>query len=177
MSKCKNVCHLCRNFVATVGVSIATIDTVPTLILNLPDNIPCGYINGRKVCFAVTQNLPTEATILMPVSITLGTNATAYPLLDDCCNRITACGIRTRTRYSACVSTMNGGSFRLLGRVPCYPQNIVASLPTAPVAPATPAVANVAARSVASAPKKTSAKTVDNMTVQTNTVTVSKEEK
>mgnify|MGYP000594238676 CR=1 FL=1 len=38
-------------------------------------------------------------------------------------------GIRTRTRYSACVSTSaTGGSFRMLGNPCCAPSNNLASI-------------------------------------------------
>lgn len=184
MSNCKNVCRLCNNFITSTSVTVVTVDGVDNLVIDLPANIPCGYTNCRKVCFAIIQNIPATATILMPVSISIGGDTTTvYPLLDDCCNQITACGIRTRTRYSTCVSTRNGGSFRMLGRVNCYPQNVIASLPIPATAPATPAVQSaVATRSVANATptstttKKTTAKTVDSMTVQANNVTISKGE-
>lgn len=130
MSNCKNICQLCKNFVTSNSVSVVTVNGVDTLVIDLPNNIPCGYTNGRKVCIAVTQNIPETATILMPVAISIGgVTTTVYPLLDGSCNPITACGIRTRTRYSTCVNTLNGGSFRLLGKTNCYPQRIINSLP------------------------------------------------
>lgn len=135
MSNCKNVCKLCNNFITSNSVSVVTVDGVDTLVIDLPTNIPNGYTNNRKVCIAITQNLPTTATILMPVAFSIGGDvATVYPLLDARCNQITACGIRTRTRYATCVNTRNGGSFRLLGNVNCYPQAIIDSLPITTVA-------------------------------------------
>lgn len=183
MSNCKNICRLCNNFITSTSVTVVTVDGTDTLVIDLPANIPCGYTNCRKICFAIIQSIPATATILMPVAISIGgVTTTVYPLLDECCNQITACGIRTRTRYSACVNTRNGGSFRLLGKVCCYPQNVVASLPIPTVtAPATPANAPVARTTSASAtPKKASApksSKVDSMTVNASTVTVKKEDK
>lgn len=130
MSNCKNVCKLCNNFITSNSVSVVTVGGTDTLVIDLPANIPNGYTNNRKVCVAVTQNLPTTATIVMPIAFSIGGDvATVYPLLDAHCNQITACGIRTRTRYATCVNTRNGGSFRLLGNVNCYPQTIIDSLP------------------------------------------------
>lgn len=169
---------MCKNFITSDSVTVVTVDGTDTLVIDLPANIPCGYTNGRKICFAIIQNIPTTATILMPVAISIGgVTTTVYPLLDDCCNQITACGIRTRTRYSACVNTRNGGSFRLLGKVYCYPQNVVASLPIPTVAATAPTASAVASTVLASTPKKATAKSVDNMTVQASTVTVNKGEK
>lgn len=172
MSNCKNICRLCDNFITSSGVSIVTVDGTDTLVIDLPANLPCGYTNCRKVCFAVIQNIPATATILMPVAISIGGDTTTvYPLRDEYCNQITACGIRTRTRYSTRVSTLSGGSFTLLGRVSCYPQNVIASLPIPTVAPATPAVANAAVYSAASPAETkqgttTKTKTVTNKTVE-----------
>lgn len=130
MSNCKNICKLCNNFITSNSVSIVTVDGTDTLVIDLPSNIPSGYTNGRKVCIAVTQNLPSTATILMPVAFSIGGNTTTvYPLLDGFCNQITACGVKTRTRYATRVNTRNGGSFLLLGNVNCYPQPLIDTLP------------------------------------------------
>lgn len=130
MSTCKNICKLCNNFITSDSVTVVTVDGTDTLVIDLPANLPGGYTNCRKVCFAIIQNIPATATILMPVAISIGGDTTTvYPLRDECCNQITACGIRTRTRYATRVSTLGGGSFTLLGRVNCYPQNVIASLP------------------------------------------------
>lgn len=174
MSNCKNICRLCNNFITTNNVSVVTVGGVDTLVLDLPASIPCGYTNCRKVCIAVTQNIPATATILMPVGISIGGNTTTvYPLLDECCQRITACGIRTRTRYATRVSTLSGGSFTMLGKVCCYPQNAVPSLPI-PVATSEPASvsANVAAYTptVASKGTTTKTKTTTNKTAEEVTV-------
>ena len=174
MSNCKNICRLCNNFVTTNSVTVVTVDGVDTLVLDLPANIPCGYTNCRKVCIAVTQNIPATATILMPVGISIGGDTTTvYPLLDECCQRITACGIRTRTRYATRVSTLSGGSFTMLGKVCCYPQNVVPSLPIPAATPAPTVIPATASTSVAAyAPTvaqkgtTTKTKTTTNKTVE-----------
>lgn len=172
MSNCKNVCRLCNNFVTTDNVSVVTVGGVDTLVLDLPANIPCGYTNCRKVCIAITQNIPATATILMPVGISIGGDTTTvYPLLDECCQRITACGIRTRTRYATRVSTLSGGSFTMLGKVCCYPQNVVPSLPIPTATPA-PAPANVATAAYSVAPTQVAPKGTTTKTKTTTNKTV-----
>ena len=55
--------------------------------------------------------------------------AAQYPLTRCDCDQVTACGIRTRTKYSTVVSTTGtGGTFRLLGRPACAPNNALASI-------------------------------------------------
>ena len=55
--------------------------------------------------------------------------------------QVTACAIRTRTRYSTCVSTNAvGGVFKSLGGLSCCPTNNLESLPVP--ATTTPAVVN-----------------------------------
>ena len=51
--------------------------------------------------------------------------------------------LRTRTRYSVCVSTTaTGGTFKLIGKPCCAPNNRLTSINgTAPTTPATPAAA------------------------------------
>jgi len=41
---------------------------------------------------------------------------------NNCCKQVTACALRTRTRYSTVVETTpTGGSFKLLGKPCCAP--------------------------------------------------------
>lgn len=63
-----------------------------------------------------------EITLNGQLLITAG--GVLYPLTNRCCAQVTACAIRTRTRYSTCVSTnATGGSFKLLGKPCCSPNN------------------------------------------------------
>jgi hypothetical protein len=88
------------------------------LVIDLP---AAAYNNNQKYCIVVAQTIPATATITAPVVITIGGDTTVtYPLIDCECNQVTACAINTRTRYSTCVKTdTTGGTFKLLGKLPC----------------------------------------------------------
>lgn len=132
---CKPVCQLCDKMRISQSVTF----TGGNLVINLPAG---AYSNGCKYCIVVAQAIPDTTTINAPVFITIGTGTELYPLTKRNCAQVTACGIRTRTRYSTCVSTTpTGGSFRLLGQTCCAPNNALTSIDgTAPAAPAAPAV-------------------------------------
>jgi hypothetical protein len=125
---CKNVCKLCDNFVISQGVTF----TGGNLVINLPAG---SYSNNRKVCIVITQSIPDATTINAPVYVTIGSGTQLYPLVKRNCRQVTACGIRTRTRYSTCVETTStGGLFKMLGDPCCSPNNNLASINgTAPV--------------------------------------------
>lgn len=124
-----NVCRLCRRFVISQAVTFAD----GTLTINLPAG---GYNNGEKYCIVIAQAIPAETTIVAPVVITIGEGTEEYPLVNRCCAPVTACGIRTRTRYATVVSTnATGGTFKMLGNPCCSPDNRLASINgTAPAA-------------------------------------------
>ncbi len=114
---CNNVCRLCRNFVISQAVTFAA----NTLTINIPAG---SYNNGGKYCIVVAQTIPTATTINAPVVITIGDGTTQYPLVNRCCAQVTACGLRTRTKYATVVMTNpTGGSFKMLGRPACAPNN------------------------------------------------------
>lgn len=119
---CKNICRLCSRLIISQAVTFA--DGMLTI------NIPAGsYRRGCKYCIVVAQSIPAETTITAPVVITIGDGTVTYPLLGRCCEQILACGIRTRTRYAAVVVTdATGGSFRLLGKPCCSPNNALTSI-------------------------------------------------
>lgn len=126
---CKNVCRVCDRLVISEAVTF--LDGTLTI------NIPAGsYNNGCKYCLVVAQTIPAETTITAPVVITIGTGTAEYPLTNSCCAQVTACGIRTRTKYSTVVSTSaTGATFKMLGRPACSPSYNLASIDgTAPVA-------------------------------------------
>ena len=131
---CKPSCRLCDRLILSQAVTF----TGGNLVINLPAG---SYNNGEKYCIVVAQAIPAAATINAPVVITIGTGTQQYPLTDRCCAQVTACGIRTRTRYSAVVSTSpTGGTFRLLGNTcPCPTNDLRSINGTAPAAPAAPA--------------------------------------
>ncbi len=129
---CKPVCKLCDKLVILSGVTF----TGGNVVINIPAG---DYRNGCKYCLVVAQAIPTTATIAAPVVITIGTGTEQYPLTRCDCSQVTACGIRTRTRYSTIVSTnATGGTFKMLGRPCCSPNNSLSSINgTAPAAPTT----------------------------------------
>ena len=134
-----NCYKLCNNLVISDAVTVVTVDGVDTLVIDVPATT---FANGCRYEIVVAQTIPDTATINMPVAISIGGDTTTvYPLVRCDCSQITACAIRTRTRYPVLVSTNAiGGVFKVLRRLPCYPNNRLATLPV-PTATAV-AVAN-----------------------------------
>lgn len=126
---CKNVCRLCDNLVISQAVTFAA----GTLTVNIPAG---SYANGCTYCIVVAQAIPDATTITAPVVITIGDGTEEYPLVNGCCAPVLACGLRTRTRYKTVVSTSStGGTFKLLGKTCCSPNNALAAIDgTAPAA-------------------------------------------
>ena len=119
---CKNVCRLCDRLVISQAVTFAD----GTLTINIPAG---SYGRGCKYCIVVAQAIPAATTITAPVVITIGAGTEEYPLTRCDCAQVTACGIRTRTKYSAIVSTdATGGTFKLLGKPCCSPDNSLAAI-------------------------------------------------
>ena len=105
--------RLCDRLVISTAVTFAD----GTLTINIPAAI---YGNGCRYCVVVAQTIPVETTINAPVVITIGDGTTEYPLVNCDCTAVTACSINTRTRYPVVVRTdVAGGSFKLLGKLPC----------------------------------------------------------
>lgn len=112
---------------------------------NLVITLPAGsYNNGEKYCIVIAQSIPETTTINAPVVIQIGTGTTLYPLQNRCCAQVTACGVRTRTKYATRVATSaTGGVFKMLGNPACSPNNNLTAINgTAPTAdtPVTQAV-------------------------------------
>lgn len=141
MSCNKNCNRLCPNLIISTSVTVVTVDGTDTLLINIPAG---SYGNGCKYCIIVAQSIPATATINMPVAISIGgVTTTVYPVTNKCCAQVTACAIRTRTRYPMCVSTSaTGGTFKILSGLCCAPNNALESLPV----PTTPAPATAAVR-------------------------------
>lgn len=119
---CKPICKLCPHLVISTDVTYAS----GVLTVNLPAG---SYNNGEKYCIVIAQKIPTTAIIGTPVVVTIGTGTVQYPLTRCNCKQLTACGLRTRTRYSAVVeTTQTGGVFRLLGKPCCTPNNDLDSI-------------------------------------------------
>lgn len=128
---CKPVCKLCDKLIISQAVTF----TDGTLIINIPAG---SYRDSEKVCLVIAQAIPEATTINAPAVITVGAGTVQYPLNKCDCSQVTACGIRTRTRYSTVVSTnATGGVFKLLDRTCCAPNNALTAIDgTAPAAPA-----------------------------------------
>lgn len=117
MANCKPVCKLCSRLVLSQEV---TFDGT-----NLVINIPAGNYNDcERYCVVVAQSIPATTTITAPVVISIGDGTVLYPVTNQCCAQLTACAIRTRTRYTfKVVTTATGGSFKMLGKPHCTPDN------------------------------------------------------
>jgi hypothetical protein len=74
----------------------------------------------------------------MPVAISIGGDTTTvYPIVNCDCLQVTACAIRTRTKYGLRISTSaTSAVFRTINKLNCYPQETLAVIP----ASTTPAV-------------------------------------
>ncbi len=119
---CKPVCRLCDRLVLSQSVTF----TGGNLVINIPAG---SYANGEKYCIVISQAIPAATTINAPVFVTIGAGTVLYPLTKCDCAQVTACGLRTRTRYATRVSTTStGGSFKLLGRTCCAPNNTLAGI-------------------------------------------------
>ena len=127
---CKNVCRLCDKLIISNSV---TFTAGTGLIINIPEG---SYQDGCKYCIVVAQAIPTTTTISAPVFISIGDGTVLYPLNKCDCTQATACSIRTRTKYSTRVeTTATGGIFKLLGNIPCSPNNNLTAIDgTAPTA-------------------------------------------
>ena len=116
------VCKLCDRLVISQAVTFAS----GVLTINLPAG---SYNDGQRYCIVIAQTIPDTATITAPVVVTIGDGTVAYPLVDQCCAQVTACALRTRTRYAVRVATSaTGGSFKMLGRGCCAPNNNLAAI-------------------------------------------------
>lgn len=119
---CKNVCSLCPRIRISQSITFAG----GNLVVNLPAG---SYANGSKICVILAQTIPKTTTISAPVVFTIGTGTQQYQLVNRCCKPVTACGLRTRTRYSIVVETTTTTAiFKMLGSPCCQPNNNLASV-------------------------------------------------
>lgn len=129
MRYCGYVEKLCPRLVISESVTF----TGGNVVIDLPAG---AYNNCEMYCVIVAQTVPATATIGAPVVFTIGGGTELYPLTNACCVPVTACGIRTRTKYALkVVTTATGGSFKMLGKPHCAPSNNLTSIDgTAPAA-------------------------------------------
>lgn len=117
-----NTCRLCNNLIISQSVTFAG----GLLVINLPAG---SYAKNEKYCIVVAQAIPETTTINAPVVVTIGDGTVQYPLTRCDCAQVTACALRTRTRYPVKVVTDGAsGTFRMRGKVACAPNNALASI-------------------------------------------------
>lgn len=122
---CKPVCQLCPKLILSQAITF----TGGNVVVNLPDG---SYTNGEKYCIVLAQTIPATATINAPVVFTIGAGTATFPLTNRCCAQVTACGVRTRTKYSTVVVTnATGAAFRMIGNPCCSPSNNLAAVDAA----------------------------------------------
>lgn len=125
---CKNVQKLCRNTEVSSSVSLVTVGTVPTLVIDIPATV----LRDRE-CFRlfVAQEIPEAATVSTPVALGIGgVTDPVYPLVRCGCRPVTACAIRTRGIYDVQVSTTpTGANIWVKSGLACAPANNLRSIP------------------------------------------------
>ena len=119
---CQTSCKLCDRLVISNSVSFAS--GVLTI------NIPAGdYRDGCRYCLVIAQAIPSTATIGSSVVITIGSGTVDYPVTLRDCSQATVCNLRTRTKYPMrVVANATGGTFRILSKVSCAPDNSLPSI-------------------------------------------------
>lgn len=125
---CKNVCRLCDRLIISTAVAF----TGGNLVITIPAG---AYNDNCDYCIVVAQSIPIATTINAPVVIQIGTGTQLYPVNRCDCTPLTACGIRTRTKYRMRVeTTITSAVFRLCGKAFCQPNNNLRSVNgTAPI--------------------------------------------
>ena len=130
MNNCNNKCNrLCSKFVPSVSITVVSIDGTDTLVIDIPTGT---YTNGCQYCIFTLQTIPAEATVNMPVTISIGGDvSTVYPLVScKTCIQATASQVRTRTRYCTIVQTNTvSGVFKAFSGLSVYYPDVLASLP------------------------------------------------
>ncbi len=123
-----NSCNECPRKIFSNSVTIVTIGGVDTLVIDVPLQT---FTNCQKGCLVIVQNIPTAATIGMPVAVSIGgVTTTVYPVVNCDCSQVTACMLRTRRRYPFKVSTnTTSGTFKILKNLSCAPSNNLATIP------------------------------------------------
>ena len=123
--ECNRNCNsLCPHIVISDSVSF----TDGSLVIDIPANT---FSDGKRICLVVAQAIPAATTITAPVVITIGgVTTTTYPVVGCDCAAVTACAIRTRTRYPMRVSTTSTSAvFQVLRGLSCAPSNALATIP------------------------------------------------
>lgn len=125
---CNKNCRICDKLVISDSVTVVAIGGVDTLVIDVPT---ASFRNCERLCLIVAQTIPDTATINMPVAVSIGGDTiVVYPLVRCNCAQVTACAIRTRTKYPLQVSTTSTSAvFKVLKGLSCYPNNQLQSIP------------------------------------------------
>ena len=147
---CNYMCNkLCNNLIISNSITVVTVDGTDTLLIDIPSST---YRQGEVFCIITAQNIPSTATVTMPVAISIGGDTTnVYPLVcSKTCLQAVACQVNARRKYKVVVSTnTSSGVFKAIYGLNSYCAELLPSLPvvagTAVGAGgiATPEVANV----------------------------------
>lgn len=147
---CNNNCNrLCRNLIISNSITVVTVDGTDTLLIDIPSST---YRQGEVFCIVTAQNIPSTATVTMPVAISIGGDTTnVYPLVcSKTCLQAVACQVNARRKYKVVVSTnTTSGVFKAICGLNSYCAELLPSLPVvadgavAAGGSATPEVANV----------------------------------
>ncbi|MBQ0099473.1 MAG: hypothetical protein KBS91_02870 [Firmicutes bacterium] len=127
--KCNNNCKVCKKLIFSRSINVYTLSGVQYLVIDIPAGV---YTNLNKYCLVLVQNIPTTATLQLPVVISInGVLTTTYPLQTQCGTQVPAMALRTRTKYPIQVVTnTTSGVFRVLGNLCCFiEQDVLPSLP------------------------------------------------
>lgn len=115
---CKNVCKLCDKLIISTAVAFVA---GTGLVITIPAGT---YSDNCRYCIVIAQSIPVATTITAPVFIQIGTGTALYPVTQCDCTQLTACGVKTRTKYATVVhTTIDSGTFRLLDKVHCSSGN------------------------------------------------------
>lgn len=110
---CKRICKICKNLIISQSLTFSE----GNLIIGIPEG---SYEDGERVCIVVAQNLPTNTTINANVVIQIGNGDALYPVTKCDCAPLSACAIKSRTKYSMIVrTTVDSATFKLLGNISC----------------------------------------------------------
>lgn len=115
-------CRLCKRLVGSVSVTVVGTN----LVVNIP---AANYDNCERLCLAVLQEIPATATRGMPVVITIGTDATQYPLVRCNSTPVTQEYIGQGNIYQLKVlTTATSAVFRVLNQL-CTVSTNIPSIP------------------------------------------------
>ena len=125
---CYNPCNECPRKIYSSGVSVVSVNGTDTLVIDIPQQ---SFNDKQRGCLIITQNLPEEATIYMPVAISIGgVTTTVYEVLACNCTQVTAPMLRTRRRYPFVVSVnAMTGVFKILKNLSCAANSGLSTIP------------------------------------------------